>query len=107
MALTVSANVVNEVPGALRMVAGTLTGDASYPTGGYSIAGLVPAVGTGQSVVWLQVTGVRGVAGTVCSHCRYDATNQKVLVYNTTAGAETANATNLSALVMDYVAYVR
>lgn len=106
MALT-ATQVASEVPGAARLITGTVTFDASYTTGGMAVTPTILGYTGGSNVVWMVVTGIRGVAGTVCSGVRYDATNQKLLVYNTTAGAETANATNLSTLVCDYIALVR
>lgn len=106
MAIT-ATKVTDEVPGAARQISGTITFDASYTTGGMAVTPTILGYTGGSTVVWLAVTGVRGVAGTVCSSVRFDATNQKLLVYNTTAGAETANATNLSTLVVDFVANVR
>lgn len=105
MAATVTV-AFSEVPGATKIVFGTIAGDSSYPTGGYPIAASSLASGA-QSIVALTPAPPRGVAGTVASATQWDATNQKLLVFNTTAGAQTANATNLSAMVIDYVALVR
>ncbi len=58
-------------------------------------------------MVWMIVSAPRGVAGTAASSVQFNAATQKLLVYNTTAGAETANATSLATLVCDYVAFVR
>ena len=106
MALT-ATQVNKEVPGASQMISGTVTFDASYVTGGLAVTPTILGYTGAANVVWMAVTGVRGVAGTACSSVRFDATNQKLLVFNTTAGAETANATNLAALVCDYVAFCR
>lgn len=106
MAVT-ATKVIDEVPGATHMISGTITFDSSYVTGGEPITPTILGAPYAGTIVWLVATGVRGVAGTVCTGVQFDATNQKLLVYNLTAGAETANATNLSTLVVDYVAYVR
>lgn len=106
MALT-ATKVADEVPGAARLISGTVTFDASYTTGGLAVTPTILGYTGGSTVVWMVVTGVRGVAGTVCTSVQFDATNQKLLVFNLTAGAQTANATNLSTLVCDYIAFVR
>lgn len=106
MALT-ATQVASEVPGSARLITGTVTFDSSYTTGGLAVTPTILGYTGASQVVWMVVTGVRGVASTTASAVRFDATNQKLLVFNSTAGAETANATNLSALVCDYIALVR
>lgn len=106
MAIT-AVKVADEVPGAARLITGSITFDASYTTGGMAVTPTILGYTGGSTVVWLVATGVRGVAGTVCTSVQFDATNQKLLVFNLTAGAQTANATNLSTLVVDFLALVR
>jgi hypothetical protein len=106
MALT-ATKVVDEVPGAARLIAGTITFDASYTTGGLAVTSTLLGYTGGSTVVWMAVTGIRGAAGTAASGVQFNAATQKLLVYNTTAGAETANATSLATLVCDYLALVR
>ncbi len=106
MAVT-ATKVMDEIPGAAHFITGTITFDASYVTGGEPITPTILGASYAGTIVWMACTGVRGVAGTVATGVRFDATNQKLLVFNTTAGAETANAVDCSALVVDYIALVR
>lgn len=107
MALT-NTNAVGTLPGAGTLVAGTLTFDNSYVTGGMPVTPTILGYPTvGSAVVWMLATGNRGVAGTVCYSVRYNAATAKLMVFNLTAGAETANATDCSALVVEYLALIR
>lgn len=107
MSLT-NTNAVGTLPGAGTLVAGTLTFDNSYVTGGMPVTPTILGYPTvGSSVVWMLAAAVRGVAGTVCYSVRYDATAKTLMAFNTTAGAQTANATDCSALIVDYIALIR
>ena len=106
MAIT-ATKVADEVPGAARFITGTVTFDASYTTGGLAVTPTLLGYQGGSTVIWMIVTGIRGAAGTAASAVQFNATTQKLLVFNTTAGAETANATNLATLVADFYALVR
>lgn len=106
MALT-ATKVADEVPGAARLLTGTITFDSSYTTGGLVVTPTILGYTGGSTVVWMVATAPRGVAGTVASAVQFSAATQKLLVFNTTAGAQTANATDLSLLVCDYIALVR
>lgn len=102
-----ATKVFDEVPGAEHLISGTVTFDNSYVTGGEPITPTILGASYASTILWMVVTAQRGVAGTVANAVQFDATNQKLLVFNTTAGAQTANATDLSLLICDYIALVR
>ena len=90
--------VSDNVAGRLHLKTVTITGDSSYPTGGYA---LTPAqVGfTSIVAVLFSDASALGVQAT------YDYTNQKVKLFWTGAGlsaalAEVTNATNVSTAVL-------
>lgn len=87
MAATV-ASVSNHVPGDLREVIVDVTGDTSYPTGGYAVA---PA---NLATIVLADVQVPAATGHIVS---WDYAASKLKVF-TAQGAEVANATNLSTM---------
>lgn len=88
--MAASTSIVRQgVPGDLAEVVMDITGDASYPTGGYAVtvplsqivlADITPGAATGHPVAWDYAAG-------------------KLKVF-TSGGAEVAAATNLSTMVV-------
>ncbi|HEY6889216.1 MAG TPA: hypothetical protein VI300_15590, partial [Solirubrobacter sp.] len=77
-----------------RFVARTVTFSASYTTGGEAVS----ATELGLSTIWWVLGNIKTAAGSVVD-VRWDAANGKLIAM--TAAGEVANATNLSALVID------
>jgi len=74
----------------------------TYVTGGVSVTISQLGLSSIEDVI-LRVRS--STAGSItCMNCTYDATNQKVLCYDTTAG-ETPNSTDLSAITIRIVAF--
>ena len=88
MAATVSP-VVTHVPGNLKEVIVTITGDASYPTGGYAIT--FPGI---TNVVFADIQ-----SSSTGHPCAWNYATGK-LQFFTSGGAEVAAATNLSAVTV-------
>lgn len=80
--------------GQLGVVSGKITGDASYPTGGYAVAPL-PKFGLKA------VTGVLAQSDGVHTLV-YNSGTDKVQLF--ASGAEVANATNVSTVVLYFEA---
>lgn len=95
MAITLTQKQAPTVVGHSFRTHYSLACDNSYPTGGYTLAasslGLGNAANTDPELI-VQVEG-----GTQGYQAYYDYTNQKLIFY-TSAGTQTANATDLSAL---------
>ena len=72
-----------------------ITGDASYPTGGWPIT---PGLFELKSITAIDYSHATLAAAFSANVVRYDSVNSKLLVY-TAAGVEVANATNLSTFV--------
>ena len=92
MALT-STILGSAVPGNLRRVRATVTGDSSYPTGGYT---LTPATFGLQFLGHYVVIGPTG-ASTVAAEAAQNPANGKLL-FLAPSGAEVTAATNVSAV---------
>jgi hypothetical protein len=73
----------------------TIAADNSYPTGGWSCP--VTSLGLGNAAASDPDLIVHVLDGTNGYQAKYDYTNQKLLMY-TSAGTQTTNATDLSAL---------
>lgn len=95
----------SDVTGRSRVKRGTITFDASYPAGGEAFDGNDIGLPTLESLSFNQ-----GEDGFVF---HWDATNEKIVVFgqeptNATAGviglSEVAAATDLSAVVVEYIA---
>lgn len=96
MALTIS-NFRRDSIGSVRQNTFTVTGDSSYPTGGYSLAPI--SVGFHNVVGWDTDFMYNGTNGYVA---KYNQSTNKLLFFDSTTGApnplvEVPNATNLSA----------
>lgn len=72
---------------------------AGYPTGGEPLAPSAFQMSQIKRVDSALVTPITGIAGV-----KYDRTNNKLLAY-TSAGAEVANATNLTGAVVEITAF--
>lgn len=77
------------------MIAATLVGDGSYPTGGSATFSTTLSTALSRSVEVVAVVGY-GVAGGVGYWLVFDAANDKLMVINAASGLEVANATDLS-----------
>lgn len=75
-----------------KVWAGTVTGDTSYPTGGYDISGLWSGF---RSVDFAS----SGLSDDGTRLYRVDKANKKLLIY-TAFGTEAVNATNQSAITI-------
>lgn len=84
-----------------RAVFGTITFDASYPTGGEALVGAdLKNLGEIEKILFEPASN-----GTpVIKHLKYDYVNKKVLVFDEN-GAQTAAATDLSAYSAGFVAF--
>src|SRR5688572_28466915 len=84
-----------------RAVFGTITFDASYPTGGEALSAAdLKNLGEIEKIIFEPASN-----GTpVIKHLKYDYVNQKVLVYDV-AGTQTADATDLSAYSAGFIAF--
>jgi len=71
-----------------------LTGDASYPTGGYDLSALDLPLRCK-----VRVDSVEGRDTTGAYYLVHDEANDKVLVHQVSDGAEVAGTTDLSAIV--------
>lgn len=88
MAATVTP-VANHIPGDLREVIVDVTGDASYPTGGYAVT--VPGI---TNIVLADVQAPSGTGHTAT----WDYAAKKLKLF-TAFGTEVAAATNVSTVV--------
>lgn len=79
------AVVTTHVPGDLKEVIVDITGDTSYPTGGYAIS--FPGI---SNAVFVDAQ-----SSSVGHPAVWDYTNKKLKLY-TSGGTEVANATNVS-----------
>lgn len=77
------------------MIAATLVGDGSYPTGGSATFSDTLSAALPRTVAVVAVQGY-GVAGGVGYWLVYDASADKLMVINAGTGLEVANATDLS-----------
>lgn len=93
MALTV-AKTVKSVFGNKRFVAGTITFDSSYPTGGEAF--------TAASVGLHSLDAVVLTERAVAKHPVYDAANGKIKLVTLVDGSELVNASDQSATVIDF-----
>lgn len=92
----------NLVLGPLRVVNTTITGDSSYPTGGSSL----PAASFGLDAILFTSAEIQNLSGT-------NSTGVSTVVYNVTtsklqcfgATSETSNATNLSGVTFNVIAF--
>jgi hypothetical protein len=84
-----------------RAVFGTITFDASYPTGGESLTGAdLKNLGEIEKIIFEPASN-----GTpIIKHLKYDYVNKKVLAFDV-AGTQTADATDLSAYSAGFVAF--
>ena len=102
MALTFTADNFGVV-GAQRQWQGTVTFDASYPTGGEAV---LPADFGGLVQIDTVIIGQTNVAGV---DAVWDATNSKVILYDedNTSGvaAQAANASDQSATIVTAIVY--
>lgn len=100
MALTLTQKQPPTQVGASWRTHYTVAADNSYPTGGYTLAasslGLGNAANTDPELIVDVMSGTHGYTA------EYDYANQK-LVFYTSAGTQTANATDLSALTLIHV----
>jgi hypothetical protein len=93
--MAVSVNrIAKFVPGAGREVVADITGDTSYPTGGWPLP---------PSALGLDIIDFLECANSGGTTFEYNHTTQKLLAFRTGSGAnaalaEVANATNLSAV---------
>lgn len=85
-------NVVAQVPGAKRQLAMTLTGDASYPTGGYPVT--FATFGMNEAIEQVMLNPSSGAHLVV-----WDSVNSKIKFF-TAVATEVANAVNLSAVTV-------
>lgn len=86
MAASVVIDQSVQDPGTVKVV--TVTGDASYPTGGYTLPG---AVGP-QDRVFAEAISTGTIYGV------WDAVNKKLKLLTRSTNAEVANASNQSAV---------
>lgn len=98
MAITAKIENKDEVGNDFHLF-GTITLDNSYPTGGYSLAGILKETDTGaEGVEWIRSIKIElpGYEG------RFDRPNQKYVLYQQSAATgaltQVPNATDLSAL---------
>lgn len=80
------------VPGDRRANEVTITGDASYATGGYAV--------TATQFGLTRLDGIDCLAAVSGKHVIYDSGTGKVLFITTATGAEVSNASNQSAVVI-------
>lgn len=85
--------------GNLRSTALQVALGAGYPTGGEPLLPSAFQLSQVKRVTTDLVTPITGIASV-----KYDRTNNKLLAY-TTAGAEVANATNLTGAVVEVTAF--
>lgn len=78
-----------------RFVVATVTFDNSYPTGGEPLA---------ASALGLASIDFLSLSGTNANTFVWDRANNKIKAFVRTTGAEVANATDLSAVVLDVFA---
>ncbi|SRR5260370_42369100 len=93
-----------KVPGAFFDAIFELTGDASYPTGGYpfGVAQIQSATGNAySSIESVEPQGIArvGAAGATANGVAFDRVNNKVQFYVLSTGAEVANAVSLTTVV--------
>jgi len=86
------------VVGDRRITFGTITFDSSYPTGGEAIAFSDFGFETQLDVLFVQTVNVLG--NRLAS---YDPVNKKILLF-TALGAEAANASDQSTIIVSFVA---
>ena len=102
--MAASVSIVSEparVEGNRRVTCADVTLDNSYPTGGESVT---PAQ-LGLETIEFAIINVKSVGGTVnVANAYFDRANNKIKVYDETP-AEAANASDLSTLVLQVVAY--
>lgn len=96
--MAVTATILGRaVPGNLARVRAVITGDTSYPTGGYLIT---PALFGFQFLGHAVCTGLSSIGGTVVGDAVFnEATNR--LLFVSPAGTEVANATNVSTITVN------
>jgi hypothetical protein len=94
MAVTV-ADVSRSILRHKRFVVATITFDSSYPTGGEALA---------ASALGLGVIDFLTISGTSANTFAWDRANNKIKAFVRTTGVEVANATDLSAVVVDALA---
>lgn len=99
MAIT-SLVLGSAVPGNLRRVRAVVTGDSSYPTGGYTIT---PALFGLQFLGHAVCTGPVG-ASTVAADAALNQTTNK-LMFLAPAGSEVTAATNVSTISFNVEGY--
>jgi hypothetical protein len=93
--MAVTVNIISRDKTAQRkIVYGTVALDSSYPTNGEPCAQSVLGLGQIDHIEFTNANGYRP---------QYDFTNEKIKVY-TSAGTETTNATDLSAITLRYKA---
>lgn len=94
-----------KVPGAFFDALIELTGDTSYPTGGYPFTAsqLQTLFGGAYSAIEsVEPQGIArvGAAGATANGAAFDRVNNKVQLYVLSTGAEVANAVNVSTVVV-------
>ena len=94
----------DDVLGRRRLVAGKLTLDASYPTGGMSVTLATIKAKNARAIEGCLILGGTPTANAFKFH--WDSTNNKLMAAWTGPGlsgvlAEIANGTNLSAVTLD------
>jgi hypothetical protein len=87
------------VPGDLKAMEATITGDSSYATGGYAV--------TAANFNLNAITGIVCLGNNTARHAVYDPTAGKVLFIVTATGAEVANTTNVATTAIPVVVYGR
>jgi hypothetical protein len=99
MATTNSRVVVPFVPGAERVTVTDVTFDSSYPTGGESVT----AADLGLTSVTFAITSIKTAGTGSVTEAFYVTSTGLLKAY--TAAAEVANATDLSAVTAQIVAF--
>lgn len=93
-----------DVLGRRQLHVGKLTLDNSYPTGGYSLTLAILKARNARIIEGVIVSGGNAAAAT--RKFSWDSVNQKLMAHQTGAAlsgvfSETANATDLSAVILD------